>query len=63
MSNLGKTGYNQTFTLVDINDFALDGKSATDFYMDELRLWNYKKFATAAEKVIRREISYQCASI
>ena len=56
MSNLGKTGYNQTYTLVDINDFALEGKSGANFFMDELKLWNYKKFATASQLVIKDEI-------
>ncbi len=56
LSNLGNTGYNQRYTLVDINDFSLDGKSQVDFYMEELKFWNYKKFAKASEMVIKEEI-------
>lgn len=56
LGNLGKTGYNQSYTLIDINDFALEGKSGANFFMDEVKLWNYKKFASASEKVIKEEI-------
>lgn len=56
LGSLEKTGYNQSYSLVDISDFAMEGKSGTDFFMNELKLWNYKKFATETGKVIKEEV-------
>jgi hypothetical protein len=55
-ANLGKTGYNQTFVLTEINDFTKDGDAPTDFYKDEVKVWDYKKFATKTLDVIEKEI-------
>ena len=53
---LGKTGYNQTFTLVEIKDFAKDGDDVVSFYIDEVNAWDYKKFADEVLEVIEKEI-------
>lgn len=55
-SGLGRTGYNQNITLVEISDFRQDGISVADFYQDDLKLWDYKKFAATARQVIEKEI-------
>jgi hypothetical protein len=55
-NTLGKTGYNQVLSLAEINDFSKDGTSLADFYQEELKVWDYKKFADKARAVIEKEI-------
>lgn len=55
-SNFGKTGYNQTMTLYEIEDYAKDGVTRADFYQDELHVWDYKKFGEKSRQVIEKEI-------
>jgi phage anti-repressor protein len=56
LSNLGKTKYNQTWTLIEIKNFNEDGLATTDFYVDNMAIWDYKKFANHAAQVIEKEI-------
>jgi len=56
VTSLGRMGYNQAITLLPINDFKNDGVSPSDFFEDDLRLWDYKKFADKARQVIEKEI-------
>ncbi len=55
-STLGKTGYNQKLTLSEIANFKTDGRGAPDFYQEDVRIWNYKKFADESRDVIEKEI-------
>ena len=54
--NLGKTGYNHTWNLIEIESFREDGKTLVDFYTNELQVWNYKKFADQSINTINQEI-------
>ena len=56
LSNLGKNKYNQSWTLTDIKNFKEDGLATTDFYIDNMAIWDYKKFAMNASQVIEKEI-------
>ncbi len=56
LSNLGKTGYNQTLTINEIDDFKRDGVTLANFYQDDVALWNYKKFADKTKEIITKEI-------
>lgn len=56
LDNLGKTKYKQTWNVVDISDFKVDGKEMTDFYKDDVRVWDYKKFAAKSLEVIEKEV-------
>lgn len=56
LSNLGKTGYNQSISLTEIKDYKGDGVSGSDFYLEEVSLWDYKKFAEKSKLVIEKEI-------
>lgn len=56
LSNLGKTKYNQSWTLQDISDFKKDGSEMGDFYKDEVKVWDYKKFANQTIAVIEKEV-------
>jgi len=55
-SAIGKTGYNQTLALTDIVDFKNDGVSLADFYQDDLKIWDYKKFSDKSRQAIEKEI-------
>jgi hypothetical protein len=56
ISTLGRTGYNQTLSLVAIEDFAKDGATLENFYKDDLKLWDYKKFAERSLQIIEQDI-------
>lgn len=53
---VGRTGYNQTIVLNEINEFKKDGASPADFYRDDLQIWNYKRFAEQSKQAIEEEI-------
>jgi hypothetical protein len=55
-TTVGKTGYNQVLSLAEITDFSKEGTSLADFYQDELKVWDYKKFADKARATIEKEI-------
>jgi hypothetical protein len=55
-ANLGRTGYNQTITLVPINDFKTEGTAPADFHQDDLKLWDFKKFAEKSRQIIEKDI-------
>lgn len=56
LSNYGKTKYNQKWTVRDIENFKTDGKEMTDFYKDDVRVWDYKTFADDALAVIIKDV-------
>lgn len=56
LATLSKTGYNQKVSLSEIAAFKTDGRSGADFFSDDIRLWDYKKFADGARTVIEKEI-------
>lgn len=56
LSNLGKTKYNQVWTLTEIKNFKEDGLATTDFYVDNMAIWDYKKFANTGVQVIEKEV-------
>jgi hypothetical protein len=55
-SSLGRTGYNQNIALAEISDFAADGLTGADFYKDDLKLWDYRKFSEKSKHIIEKEI-------
>ncbi len=54
---LGKTGYNQIVDLQEIRDLTKDGSSMADFMKDELKLWDYKRWADQSLETIVKEIN------
>jgi tetratricopeptide (TPR) repeat protein len=54
---LGKTGYSQLVDLQEIKDMKRDGSSPADFMKDDLRLWDYKRWAIQSINVIEKEIN------
>ncbi len=53
---LGKTGYDQELKVSEISDFKSDGSNGADFFADEVKVWNYRKFADETRKIIEEEI-------
>ena len=53
---LGKTGYNQVLDQSDIQDFKKDGNSSSDFTKDDLKIWDYKRWAAFSIDVIEKEV-------
>lgn len=54
--SLGKTGYNQTLNLIEIREYGKDGFSKVDFMNEDLRLWDYKRWAEHSLDVIAKDI-------
>ena len=56
LKTLGKTGYNPQLDALDIIDFKKDGLTSVDFLQDELKVWDYKRWAGANLEVIEKEM-------
>jgi len=54
--NLGKIGYNHAWNVSEIKDFKRDGSTLTDFYQDNLDVWDYKKFADQSIALLNNEL-------
>lgn len=54
---LGKTGYNQDLDPEDIKDFKKDGTTPADFYRDDLKVWDFKRWALSSLETIETEIN------
>src|SRR5262249_51126629 len=54
---LGKTGYNQVIDLQEIKDLKRDGSTTVDFLKDDLKLWDYKRWADQSMEIIVKEIN------
>lgn len=55
-TTIGRTGYNQTLALRDIQDFKKEGASPSNFFQDDLQVWDYRKFSDRAKASIEKEI-------
>jgi phage anti-repressor protein len=56
LSNLPKSGYNQSWNLTEIKDMKRDGREVADFYAASVLIWDYKGFADHALSTIKKEI-------
>jgi hypothetical protein len=54
---LGRTGYNQVLDQTDIQDFKKDGSTPSDFTKDDLKIWDYKRWALFNLDVIEKEVT------
>ena len=54
---LGRTGYNQVLDPEDIQDFKKDGTSPSDFTKDDLKIWDYKRWAVFNLDVIEKQVA------
>lgn len=56
LETMGKVPYNQTVTLSDIRNLKEDGATEVDFLKQDLRLWDYGKWAKAATETYKNEL-------
>lgn len=56
LGNLGKTTYNQKWNVKEISDFKTEGSQPTDFYQNDLLIWDYKSFADKSMMIIDNEV-------
>ncbi|HEY0654553.1 MAG TPA: hypothetical protein VGD65_15560 [Chryseosolibacter sp.] len=55
-ANLGRTGYNQIWSLTEIENMQKQGSERADFYSDDLIVWDYKKFADEKKATLEKEV-------
>lgn len=55
-TTIGRTGYNQALSLKEINHYETDGTSAANFFLDDVEVWNYKKFADQVKLSAQKDI-------
>jgi hypothetical protein len=55
-TNLGRTGYNQVWSLTEIENMQKQGTERADFLQDDLIVWDYKKFADEKKSVLEKEV-------
>ncbi|MFM8851441.1 MAG: hypothetical protein ACKOE5_13735 [Cytophagales bacterium] len=56
LKKIGKTPYNPIVDIREIANFKQDGSTDANFLEDDLKLWNYKQWATTALEKIKTEI-------
>lgn len=55
-ATIGRTGYNQALSLNEINNYKTDGGTVANFYLDEVEVWDYKKFADKVKVAVQKDI-------
>lgn len=55
-ATIGRTGYDQALSLNEINDYKTDGNTSANFYLDEVEVWDYKKFAEKVKVAVQKDI-------
>lgn len=55
-TTIGRTGYDQALSLKEINNYATDGTSMANFFLDDVEVWDYKKFADKVKVGIQKDI-------
>lgn len=56
LKQVGKTSYNPIVDMQEIYDFKRDGSTGANFLEDDLKLWDYKRWAQATLEKIKTEI-------
>lgn len=55
-TTIGRTGYDQALSFNEINDYSKDGISGANFFLDEVEVWDYKKFADKVKLAVQKDI-------
>ncbi|WP_276373703.1 hypothetical protein [Chryseolinea sp. H1M3-3] len=55
-TTIGRTGYDQALSLNDINNYATDGTSPANFFLDDVEVWNYRKFADLVKVAVEKDV-------
>lgn len=57
VSKLGKKGYSPEISFEEIKEFGVDGKSATDFYVNDIKVWDYSLWAQNLQSKLRMDVN------
>lgn len=57
VSKLGKKGYSPEINFVEIKIFGTDGKSKTDFYANDIEVWDYSSWSQNLQSKIRLDVN------
>ncbi len=57
LKQIAKPGYNQQINLQEIADMKKDGTTPADFMLDDLRLWDYKRWSKSSVDAIQNVIN------
>ncbi len=57
LKQVNKPGYNQQINLQEISDMKKDGATVADFMVDDLRLWDYKRWVKSTTDAIQNVIN------
>lgn len=57
LKQINKSGYNQQINLREITDMKKDGTTPADFMVDDLRMWDYKRWSKSSVDVIQNVIN------
>ena len=63
LAGLGKTGHNQELDVQQIESFKHDGFAKADFIEDEIKVWDYKRWALVNLDLIENEIEPSRAAL
>lgn len=55
-ATIGRTGYDQALSMNEINNYAADGVLGASFFLDDVEVWDYKKFAEKVKNAIQKDI-------
>src|SRR6185436_12810765 len=56
LATIGRTSYNQDLDPQEIVNFKTDGATPADFYHDDLKVWDYKRWALSSVEAIEKDI-------
>lgn len=56
LQGLGKTGHKQQLDSREIENFKKDGYASVDFFQDEVKVWDYKRWALGSLETIEKEV-------
>lgn len=57
ISNIAKSGYSPVWNLIEINDYTKDGVELVNFYENNVRAWDYKRYAENVKNLILKELN------
>lgn len=57
VSKLGKKGYSPEINFVEIKEFGIDGKSQTDFYANDIEVWDYSTWSQNLQTKVRMDVN------
>ncbi|MFT7033647.1 MAG: hypothetical protein ACJA2S_002155 [Cyclobacteriaceae bacterium] len=57
VSKLGKKGYSPEINFIEIKEFGVEGKSKTDFYANDIKVWDYSLWSQNLQSKVRMDVN------